>query len=109
MFAKTWQVYLAISAIGVAMAFMVVQLGPWVFSEPISAIGEHELSNVPPPADARSFAVSHGRAVYFTDGPATAHPFKLAMIVGSFLLLWTSSILLYLRLRQLKREPAAEG
>jgi hypothetical protein len=58
---------------------------PWLFgSEPIEKISNHSLENLPPPGWASSFAINHGRAIYFEEAVPSEEPGKLALVISYF-------------------------
>lgn len=72
-----------------------VRYVPWVVSsKPISALSYHELQNEPAPKWANSFAINHGRAIYYKDYPSNERPGKRVTLVIIFFLLF--GLLLYL-------------
>lgn len=60
---------------------------PWLFdSKPIDTIGDHDLSNLPPPDWAMSFAINHGEALYYYAPVPSQSPIQTTFVVLAFFL-----------------------
>ena len=58
--------YLVASPFVVIIYYVFFSYAPWVLSnKPIANIDNYELSNLPPPDGAVSFAINHGAAIYY--------------------------------------------
>ena len=70
----------------VALLFGIfIRYVPWLFgSKPINQIGEHNLSNTPPPDGAISFAINHGKAIYYFEPTPSETPIQTACVVIAF-------------------------
>jgi hypothetical protein len=65
---------------------------PWLFgSEPIENIAKHSLENLPPPDWALSFAINHGRAIYFEEAIPSEEPEKLLLVTTYFVIVIVAS------------------
>ena len=90
-----------LSFIGMMGTFM--YWAPWMGSRPIAEIAAHDLSNLPPPADARAFAMNHGKAIYFTHGTASEEPLTFAALTAVLLGQWGVVVWAFFRLKPWQR------
>lgn len=95
---------LFVSTLGLHLSFT-----PWLFaSHPINEIQHYNVENVPPPDHARSFAINHGRAIYYNDDVPRVHPVKRIVILAAALGMWVALVGIAFRARQRARATAAE-
>ncbi len=72
-----------------SMILMLLTCASWILaSEPINALNQYDLKNEPAPAWAKSFSISHGKAVYYRDYPSSERPLKKYTLIVIFIMLW---------------------
>ena len=85
---KTW---LIVSPFVGVIYYIFFNYAPWLSAkEPIENLKNHNLSNLPPPDGAISFAVNHGAAIYYYEKT------QLELIVVSTALLASISVVVFL-------------
>lgn len=75
---------------------------PWFSSRPISQIELFDVDNVPPPPDARSFAINHGKAIYFHHGTPSEEPIRSFFLF----LLWAVQFALLIALSHFRERSS---
>lgn len=65
-FNKLWKIAVVMVLLGIMFFGMFLVYIPWLLSSiPIEMIDQYEVKNIPPPEGALSFAINHGKAMYF--------------------------------------------
>lgn len=91
MLALKWKYRIVISIHFIVFIVLFVRFVPWLFgSKPITEITSYNLTNLPSPDWALSFAINHGSAMYYKQPIPGETPLLTFFVVLSFLLVFVS-------------------
>lgn len=95
-----WKLKAIFAALFIPGMIMFMYWAPWMASKPIEEIRNHLLSNVPPPIEAKAFAINHGEAIYYNHGTAMEEPLWFGLLTVGIFLLWLVMVFLYFKIRR---------
>jgi hypothetical protein len=102
---KKWKIYLISAPLLIAFFWLFVRYVPWLFgSHPINRLNEFVLENTPAPEGALSFAINHGRAMYFYEPVPGEVRLQAFLVIVSFFVIIALLFLLGVKHRNLDND-----